>query len=256
VKATWLARADRPQLVEHVFAMNAEDDEAIAQTEGAPRVIGEPAPGRVTSVRNWNAAAAASTGDVLFVVADDLFPPPGWDTSLASLLSQLDPRSDAFAVKVTDDPSAGDTLMRHPVVSRAFYERHGLFDPRFDGVCCDDDITRRAFWRSVILDGRAIVLDHRHPTLVTGAVGSESHQRINAPAEYVNGHAVLDSLWTRRQRTVRTRLTPAWLARWGSRGLALGGWVLRLAAELEWVARRARSASRRVTSPGEYRTRG
>ena len=161
VREAWLALADHPDLIEHVFAMNAENHEAVAQTEGSLRVVGDPLPGRVTSVRNWNAAAPASMADVLMVVADDLLPPRGWDTTLRSLMGGLDPRQTAFAIKVTDDPDPGDTLMPHPVVSRAFYEKHGLFDPRFDGVCCDDGISRRAFWRSVILNGRSLVLDHR-----------------------------------------------------------------------------------------------
>jgi hypothetical protein len=229
--------------------MDADDHETIERTEGYHRVVNEPLEGRVTSVRNWNAAAAASTADVLVVVADDLFPPQGWDTALRSVIGRLDPRQTAFAIKVTDDPERGDALMRHPVVSRAFYEEFGLFAPQFDGVCCDDDITRRAFWRSVIVDGRELVLDHRHPTLVAGTVGSESHERINAPSEYAKGHAILESLWTRRQRIVRVRLAPAWLTQLGAPGLAAGGWGLRLVAQLEWLARLARAASRRVTSP-------
>ena len=70
-----------------------------------------------------------------------------------------------FAVKLADSPTKNDTLLRHPVVSHAFYARHGLFSPSYDGLYCDKDLTTRAFWRAVILDGRSLALEHSHPSL-------------------------------------------------------------------------------------------
>jgi hypothetical protein len=203
VKTCWLERADRPDLVDYIFAMDADDDSSVKRTEGHPRVVSAPSDGWVTAVRNWNAAAKMASGDLLMVIADDLFPPQGWDTTLAGIIQPLDPATTAFAVKITDVPLEGDVLMRHPVVSRAFYERHGLFSDAYHGVYCDDDLTLRAFWRAVILDGRSLVFDNRHFSFNPAVPRSESHDRINQPREYQYGRAVLRSSWSPRERNAR-----------------------------------------------------
>ena len=252
VRASWLACADQPDRVEHIFAMDDDDLVAIHDTEGCLRVISA-ATDEVTAVRNWNTAAALATGDVLLVIADDLLPPQGWDTTLTRIIGPFDPTTAAFAVKVTDSPDPASMLLRHPVVSRAFYERHGLFTPEFTGVYCDDDITRRAFWRAAILDGRPLVLHHRHPTLMPAEVAStESHTRINADGEYERGEALFRSLWSRRQRdaslglvsTRRTRL-PLSCRRWALLARSNGKYFLeRLGAGLRLVLQPRRLARR------------
>ncbi|MGC1419878.1 MAG: hypothetical protein WA786_07155, partial [Acidimicrobiales bacterium] len=162
VKETWLARAERPDLIDYVFAMDADDDATVSQTEGHPRVVNPSGDGTVTAVRNWNSAAATTTtqSDLLMVIADDLLPPPGWDAALSTLVGQLDGNVVPFAIKITDSPYRNDTLLRHPIISRAFYRHFGLFSDEYRGVYCDSDITLRAFWQSVILDGRSVILEH------------------------------------------------------------------------------------------------
>lgn len=205
VKRCWLERSEYPDLVEHIFAMDGDDELSLEYTEGSSRVVGPPGEGWVTSVRNWNAAAAESSGDVLFVIADDLFPPMGWDTKLVEVIGNLDPRKTPFAVKVADDPREDDVLLRHPVVSRAFYERLGLFSEKLHGVYCDDDITLRSYWGAAIIDGRSLVLEHRHPTLAATPV-SESQRRVNDPREYQHGSAVYSGSWSKLKRSARVVL--------------------------------------------------
>jgi hypothetical protein len=204
VKSCWLERADRPDLIEYIFAMDEDDSGAVKQTAGHPRVLGPPSES-VTAVRNWNAAAAMATGDLLMVIADDLFPPEHWDTELVRIVGRLDPTQTCFAVKVTDGPEAGDVLLRHPVISRAFYADLGLFSNSYHGVFCDNDLTMRAFWRAVILDGRSLVLEHRHPSL-SKASPSESHSRINATREYEYGGKIFQTSWSFLRRYALVRL--------------------------------------------------
>ena len=206
VRDSWLARADSPGDVEYVFAMDADDHGSIKDTDGCLRVIGQPAIGMVTAVRNWNNAAAVAAGDLLMVVADDLFPPQGWDTALLELIALLDPEAVEFAVKLRDSTNRSKGLLRHPVISRAFYERHGLFDDAYRGVFCDDDITRRAFWRAAILDGRSIVLHHQHPSLDKTLQKSESQSRINSKHEYRHGREQYLAAWRPQQRLAQVRL--------------------------------------------------
>lgn len=199
VRETWLANAERADLVEHIFAMDADDDESITVAEGYRSVISPALGGEVTAVRNWNAAAASAKGDLLFVIADDLYPPPGWDTALRRVIGRLDPLRADFAVKIDDGDVERATLLRHPIVSRRFYVRHGLFSPRFRGVYCDDDLSTRAFREAVIIDGRELRIEHRSPSC-DDLQGSFSRRRLNRPEEYEDGSAAFCASWTRRQR--------------------------------------------------------
>jgi hypothetical protein len=133
----------------------------------------------------------------MLVVSDDLFPARHWDESLDSILGGLDPQKRDFVVKIRDSPYPQDTGLRHPLVSRKFYEKFGLFDEAFRGVYCDDDITLRAFLFSFIVDGRALAFEHKHPFFggVIGATASQS--KMNDPREYEWGKAVFLQKWPR-----------------------------------------------------------
>jgi hypothetical protein len=200
VMKVWLGRADRPERVEYIFAMDTDDHASVAQTEGHLRTVNPRSSGRVTSVRNWNAAAAVAGGDLLMVISDDLFPPQGWDSTLTAMIRRVDPLSVPFAVKVRDSTSGTSTLMRHPIVSRAYYSSFGLFSDAYFGLYCDNDITTRAFWRSIILDGRSISFHHENPILYSSLTPSESHLMINTAREREHGKALYESSWPRWKR--------------------------------------------------------
>lgn len=196
VRARWLEHASEPRRIEHVFALDGDDEVTIEATKGLDRVVSPPLPGKVTAVRNWNAAAEASTGQLLFVIADDLTPPVRWDAILDEIIGVLDPGRFAFAVRVADiDPSTDSrpTLLRHPVVSRRFFEKLGLFDPAYTGLFCDDDITLRSFRRAVVVDGSALRLQHRRSHVRPTA----SQARINTEEELARGRNVRDRRWGR-----------------------------------------------------------
>ena len=233
VKDAWLSAAVDPDAIEHIFALDEDDARTLVWTEGHRRVVSPPT-GKVTAVRNWNAAAASATGDVLVVIADDLYPPPHWDARLDEIIgARLDPVRVPFAVKVLDvtkaQNPATDTLMRHPIVSRAYYGKFGLFSPKFTGVYCDNDITRRALWGAAILDGRPrLVLEHRHAT--TTHRRTESTSRINESRAWEEGRAAYEDAWTPRQRAAPVRMVR-------THGFPVTSMVLRLARY--WFAMRS-----------------
>lgn len=205
VRDAWLENSAHPEAVEYIFAMDADDDASICWTEGHLRVVSTPDI-RVTTVRNWNAAAQLATGDLLVVIADDLFPPMHWDTLLWQLVRDLDPRRHPFGIKVTDSSNPRDTLMRHPVISRALFEANGLFDSRFRGVYCDNDITLTCFWNYSIIDGRELILEHRHPSADPSITHSKSQTRQNLSIEYAHGARILVDKWPAWKRRARIRL--------------------------------------------------
>lgn len=263
VRDAWLGRAVDPDSVEYVVSMDADDLATVALTEGVPRLVNPSMGGEVTAVRNWNAAAAAAKGDLLVVIADDLFPSHGWDRALLEMVGRLDPARTPFVVKVGDSPKPGDVLVRHPVVSRAFYERFGLFSPSYRGVYCDDDFSARAYWRSVILDGRSLQLEHRHPTLSNDVARSESYDRLNRREEYGRGRAQYLAAWSRRHRTAERRLVPTAsaesLSHWG---LLVTQRKFRFWSDVQYAIRVLRKAERaprkvaRVLSMGRSRMSG
>jgi hypothetical protein len=199
VRDVWLARARHRDRVEHIFALDADDAGSVAATEGCERVVSPADNGGVTSVRNWNAAAARATGDLLFVIADDLLPPVGWDVALGEAIGHLDPRRVPFAIKIGDGGARRDTLLRHPVISRAFYSHLGLFSSAFRGVFCDNDLSIRAFRSAVIIDARRLKFTHGGPDGDPAAV-TYSKRELNRPKEYEDGLSALRAAWTRRQR--------------------------------------------------------
>lgn len=205
VKNVWLSQADHPESIEYIFAMDSDDETTVALTRGHKRTVSPPMGGAVTAVRNWNAAAAAASGDLLIVIADDLFPPEHWDTQIAHFVRNLDMTSSPFALKISDSPGR-DSLLRHPIVSRAFYLRHGLFSASYTGVYCDDDLSLRAYWRAIIIDGHGIEFEHRHPSLNDSVLSTESHLRINAEEEYIRGREVFRAKWNWFQRVAPRRL--------------------------------------------------
>ena len=251
VRDAWISRAADPASIEYVVSMDADDLRTVALTEGIPRHVNPAGDGQVTAVRNWNAAAAAAQGDLLVVIADDLFPPPGWDRDLLQMIGRLDPNRTPFVVKLADAPWPGDILLRHPVISRAYYRKFGLFSPSYRGVYCDNDFTARAYWRSVILDGRSLQLEHRHPDLTDAVAPSESHDRLNRRDEYQRGEEQYLAAWSKWQRTAKRRFVPT------SPSRRLGHWDLlvtqrrlRASSKIHYVVRglwiNARLLSRRV----------
>lgn len=204
VRDAWLARADQPETVEYVVALDDDDAVALAQTGDCVRAVSRQTRS-VSAVRNWNAAAQVSSGSILVVIADDLLPRQGWDTGLRDVVGGLDPDRDDFAIKVSDSDGRPDLLLRHPIVSRGYYRKFGLFSCAFTGVYCDDDLTRRALWRSVILDGRQVRVDHEHPPTEDIPALSVSQRRVNASEEYRVGYQRFCARWPKPLQRAKVR---------------------------------------------------
>lgn len=191
LEARWRLTASYPARIEHIFAMDDSAKVSRKLTEGSRRVITRRSDALSTAVANWNAASVLASGDLLFVIADDLIPSKGWDEKISAGLTPADCQSVPFALKVADsDLENTDTLLRHPIISRAFYERNGLFNNEFRGVYCDDDLTLRAFFGAQILDRRNVVFRHSG-----GDNFSISKELMNRPDEYTFGKKVFTRNW-------------------------------------------------------------
>jgi hypothetical protein len=160
-KNTWLERATNPENVEHIFGIQSDDVESHAAFGEQGVAASAPPPAWASSsVANWNAAAAISTGDILVVIADDLTPPEGWDAQLQKL-----PDGNKEWACYVPDSLREDGLMCHPVLSRALYKKRGyVFHPDFYGVFCDNDFSIRSLLETTILQVKGLKWQHDHPS--------------------------------------------------------------------------------------------
>lgn len=205
IRDAWLSAASTPERVEHLFACDEDDQISLATPEVSAGIVGPSTGDCVSAVRNWNNAARACSGDLLFVIADDLTPPAQWDSTLDRILVDLDPRRAPFVVNARDADDEGFYLIRHPIVSRRWYDRYGLFRPEYHGSYADNDLTYHATSLGLVIDGRALHLDHQHPT--RGIDKTESHKRVIADYDY--GKAVFKRRWpVWKRRMVRRPLRP------------------------------------------------
>ena len=201
LRGRWLDESTGIHVIEHLFACDADDEVSMGCPAIAAGVVGPPVL-RVSAVRNWNAAAAVATGDLLFVIADDLWPPHHWDGDLASALGDLDPTRVPFVIKVGDSDDDDNGHIRHPVVSRRYFERFGLWRPEYDGHWVDHDFTISAYLNGLVLDGRRIKFYHAHPT--SGAEHTESHLRIRSESA-VQGRQLFETRYPAWRRQVLRR---------------------------------------------------
>lgn len=199
IRKAWVEAAARPERLQYVLAGERDDESVIRQLAELQSdeavIVLDPDANWSTSVRNWNTAAQRADGALMVVIADDLSPPAQWDLELDAIVGAWDPTEVAFAIKVSDSEVPGDLLMRHPIISRRYFERHGLFSAQYHGLFADNDFTLRAFWHGLVLDGRSLRWEHRHPQLGFGSF--PSHDRQGRDAEYDYGHARFTLSWHR-----------------------------------------------------------
>ena len=184
-RATWLDRAADPDAIEHIFALDP-DDETIGPFITCRHVI-NPGLGPVAA---WNEAAKFSKGEILIQLSDDWEPPMHWDKLiLAKFKGVTTP-----AVLAISDGHRTDNLLCMAILTRARYEQQGyLFHPDFFSVFSDNHFTDRAYADGVVIDAKDIVIEHLHPAFGKGEV-DETYARSNDPANYEAGLATYERL--------------------------------------------------------------
>lgn len=178
VRDAWFRNAHFPNRIEHCLAFEVSDHETRSvygipndqelgfSADSRSRFI-TTTPGVGTSaVRNWNAAARISSGDLLIAIADDTVPEKGWDTKVEHLISMQE--QDRILLSFTDgrcheiEVGKSDSLLpRHPAITRPLYrDVQYLFPPRFTGLGADVALLVVALRHGYFLDARAVKLHH------------------------------------------------------------------------------------------------
>lgn len=183
----WLARSANPDAVEHIFAIDEDDAESIEKLQLFHPVI---AAKNGYSVGAWNAAAKDATGDILVQIADDFEPPINWDISIVDALGDYLKTPKVLRVS---DGLRSDGLITMAIVTRPWYETHGLFNAEFRNVYSDNDLTTRAKKAGAIIDARNLVFQHVHPFGGNAPMDS-TYERGNDPAEYARAKKIYERL--------------------------------------------------------------
>lgn len=180
----WLSRATHPERVEHIFAVDHDDDKA----EVLQRFRSVTQKENGFSVGAWNLAAAKASGDIIIQLSDDWECPPGWDEMIEKRLDISQPQ-----VLRISDGYRKDELLCMAIITRKYYEQHGLFNPRFRNVYSDTDFTFRAAKNGAIVDARDIAIVHHHPFFEDRPLDA-TYQRGNDPAEYERAKGIFEEL--------------------------------------------------------------
>lgn len=161
---SWAKACDHPEDVEYVLVpeQTAFANKPSLDASGFGHVKVEYNRDVASLVGATNYAAKISTGKILFMVADDFYAAPHWDTDLLKLLrasGTLDREAVVWAN--THMPSLDDHTIVFPILTRAYYERSGsyIFWPEYTAFYSDVEFNDVAILNGVeIIDARKILL--------------------------------------------------------------------------------------------------
>jgi hypothetical protein len=187
----WLESADKPELIEYIYAIDADDEQSMALLEGYRRVVTPPG-GK--AIRPINLAAQSSTGEILILAMDDVEAPRHWDAILRNRLARRKGKPSVLAV---GDGLRKDRLAVTSILNRARYRALGfVLDPVYEccGLYADSEFTDCAYHDGVMVTAYDVIFQHHHPDSGKGEM-DEVHKRHNNPECYRIGH----ELYTRRR---------------------------------------------------------
>lgn len=178
-KRAWLEAAAKPERVEHLFAIDPDDEESAADLAGH-RVVTVAEAG-LGCVGAWNLAAEQSSGQILVQLSDDWVPVPGWDVLFEE---KLKPVRKSRVLRISDGHRQDDLLCM-AIITRARLRQQGSFlPPAYTGIYSDDEFSFRAFEDGVVADGRDISLVHEHPNYDPSVPVDDTYKNQNDDSKY------------------------------------------------------------------------
>jgi hypothetical protein len=184
----WLGHAANPNRIEHIFAVDKDDEASCNKIGFYNHVVVEPGGG---CVRAWNEGAKLAHGAVLIQVSDDFTPPQNWDDLILEKLGDL---ADEKVLAVSDDIRS-DGLLCMAIMTRARYEKQGyMFHPDFLSMYSDNWFTEEAYRDGVVIEAKDIVFHHNHPAAFKEVPVDQTYADTNSPERYKQGEEVLHRL--------------------------------------------------------------
>ena len=178
VRDVWLNSAVNPQFIEHCLGFEFSDHDVRKEfgledsshfgisPDTYSKFITTPAENSPSAVRNWNAAATISSGEVLIGIADDLLPEKGWDELIWEKINPF--LQKPVLCKVTDMRcnevnynDQDDILPRHPIITRSLFQKYGYyFSSKYFSVGPDNEWLLESLKGKFLLDFRDIKFHH------------------------------------------------------------------------------------------------
>lgn len=182
----WLSRAKNPDAIEHIFALDADDEQALPLAANYS-VIVPPGGG---CVRAWNASAEKSCGQVIVQMSDDFDCPMFWDQLILDRIGDLSQP----AVLDISDGYRPDDLICSAILTRARLEQQGYFlHPEFLSMYSDNWFSHCAHRDGVVIPAKDILFEHLHPAAGKGQ-WDKTYLESNQSARYLQGEAVYQKL--------------------------------------------------------------
>jgi SAM-dependent methyltransferase len=183
----WLRSANNPDAIEHIFGIDADDASSFMLTT-TRHVVSWPNEGPVGA---WNAAAKASSGQVLVQLSDDWEPFQGWDTAILEAIGD----TSKPAVLAVNDGHRTDDLLCMAILTRARYKQQGhMFHPEFFSMFSDNWFSHCAVCDGVLIDARdKITFEHKHPAFGKAEM-DETYARSNDGYHYKTGAGIFKRL--------------------------------------------------------------
>ena len=164
-------------------------------------------PGKSCWVTPVNIGAKAATGDMLIVVADDIWPAEHWDEVLDDAIEVKPDFMGEFAIWVNNGGSPerrkeiagtpGQGVMEMPVCSRSRVERLGyLLYPGYEGMYADEDFARHCEFDAKegtcsLIKLEEPIFPHKHPINDPAIPVDEQYKHQNRPQAYALGRRIL-----------------------------------------------------------------
>lgn len=186
----WISQAKHPDLVEYVLICDRK-----AGFEGTPHLrpqdkVGWDTDPRQCFVGGVNLACSASSGQVIIINADDIFPPEHWDEKLLEILPDLD--ADFVVQTASGTPADDRGLMVLAIQSRTRYQKNGYgLYPAYASMYADDDFSEHARADGVVIEARHLLFEHRHPLYNKQTPMDAVYERQNRDEAYQQGRTIL-----------------------------------------------------------------
>ena len=161
----WYKNCDDLQQVQYVLV----SEEGILNSEKAmeipfPRYDALANQNNKSAVGAWNYAAEKSYGDILFILADDFFSFPHWDTKVREVFA--DKVNEEAVVWINTGCKYDEEFMTHHLLTRKYYQRYGyILFPEYTSQYSDREFHDVAMRDGVVIDAREILMfNHRQWT--------------------------------------------------------------------------------------------
>lgn len=203
IRDIYLSRARNPMAVEYIFGIHHDDKESLYLLSGYRHVVTD----KEGCCPNTLEPMRQSSGKFIMVIADDLFPPDGWDEQILKALykAELDWRQKNLTgyqlmpdstwhyhpfVLNFSDGLRSDGHMCHAFMTRPWAEEI-LADPwPGTGIFSDNEFTHRARKAGIVIDAPEIVFEHRH--FINGkAPMDDTYKDQNQVKNYQEGRKLL-----------------------------------------------------------------